>query len=114
MSVAFQIPDKPLQVGKALSSGTRHSLTQLIHNERYVCSILTEEQTSCNLLLAELNLTQCLWLLFCCIMRCWCLHEVAVLKSEVFHKHVDMSGIVLIKNSSPSPVQPSVQRFDAL
>ena len=47
-------------------------------------------------------------------MRCWCLHGVAVLKSEVFHKHVDMSGIVLINNSSLSPAQRSVQLFDAL
>ena len=37
-----------------------------------------------------------------------------MLKSEVFHEHVDVSGIILIHNSSLSPMQPSVQRFDAL
>ena len=65
--------------------------------------------------LAVLYLTQRLWLLFfCCIMRCRCLHGVAVLKSNVFHKHVSVSGIVLMNNSSLSPMQPSVQRFDVL
>ena len=28
-------------------------------------------------------------------------------ESEVFHEHVDMSGIMLTNNSSLSPVQPS-------
>ena len=37
-----------------------------------------------------------------------------MLESEVFHEHVDISGIMLIYNSLHSPVQPSVQCFDAL
>ena len=52
--------------------------------------------------------------LFCYIGCCWFLHGVAVFKSKVLHKHVNVSGIVLIHDSSLSPVQPPVQRFDAL
>ena len=40
---------KPFQLGKALLIGTRHLLAQLVHSECYVCSVLTEEQTSSNL-----------------------------------------------------------------
>ena len=68
LSLTFQIPDKPLQLGKALLSGTRHLLAQLVHDECYVCSVLTEEQTSGNLwsVLVMLNLTPWLRLfLFC-------------------------------------------------
>ena len=57
---------------------------------------------------------QRLQLFFFHVMRCWWLHGVAVLKSEVFHEHVDMSGIVLLHNSSLSPAQPPVQRFESL
>ena len=38
-----------------------------------------------------LNLIQRLGLFFCHVMRCWCLHGVALLESQVFHEHVDMS-----------------------
>ena len=62
---------------------------------------------------AVLNLIQRFKLFFCHVMRCWCLERVALLESEVFHEHVDMSGIVLIHNASLSPAQPSIQRFDA-
>ena len=45
---------------------------------------------------AELDSTD---LFFCCIMRCRCLHGVAVLKSKIFHKRVNVYGIVLINSS---------------
>ena len=49
LSLTFQIPGKLLQFGKALLVRTRHLLAQFIHCECYVCSVLTEEQTSGNL-----------------------------------------------------------------
>ena len=47
-------------------------------------------------------------------MRCWCVHGVALLESQVFDEHVDMPGIVLVHNFSLSPVQSPAQRVDAL
>ena len=35
-------------------------------------------------------------------------------KYQIFHEHVNISGVVLIHHSSLSPVQPSVERFDAV
>ena len=37
-----------------------------------------------------------------------------MLKSKVLYEHVDVSGIMLINNSSRSSVQPPVLRLDAL
>ena len=37
-----------------------------------------------------------------------------MLESKVLHKHVNVSGIMLINNSSLSPVQPTVKRLDVL
>ena len=79
----------------------------LVHEECSICSILNEEQKSGNLrpVSAVLNLIQRLPLFFCHVMCCWCLHGVALLGSEVFHGHVDVSGVVLMPNSKLSPVE---------
>ena len=41
LSLAFQIRGKPFQLGKALLIGARQLLAQLVHDECYVCSVLT-------------------------------------------------------------------------
>ena len=78
-------------------------VTSLGHNESYVRSILIKEQASCNLRRVFAVLVQRLRFFFCHVMRCWCLHGVALLEPEVFHEHVAMSGITLIHNSLLSP-----------
>ena len=97
VSLTFQIPGKPFHFGK-----TRHLLAQFVHDECYVCSLM-------------LNLTQWFSLFLFHHIKCRrCLHRIAVLKSKVLYEHVDVSGIVLIHDSSLLPVQPPVQRLDAL
>ena len=40
--------------------------------------------------------------LVCHVMQCRSLHCVAMFKSKIFHRHVNMSGIVFVQRSSLS------------
>ena len=76
-----------------------------------------EEQTSGNLRSVPCDAEHyslALTLLLLSHQCCWCLHGIAMLKPKVLHKYVNVSGIVLMHGSSLSPMQPPVQRFDAL
>ena len=60
------------------------SIFSLVHDKCYIWSILTEEQTSCNLRPVSdvLNFIQRLWLFFSHVIHCWCLHGVALLEPK--------------------------------
>ena len=105
LSLSLQVPDESLQFGKAVLRRIWHSLLQLVHDECYVCSVLTEVQASGHMssVLADLFWVSPHWILVFHIVNYWSLHCVSVLELQTLNENVNVSRIVLIQYPCFSP-----------